>query len=255
VLRLSHDELARSFGYELSARERRSASRLIEERVRTRRPLAYLIKEAWLGEHRFYVDERVVVPRSFIAELLRDRLSPWFARRRELRRALDLCTGSGCLAVLLALAFPDATVDATDVSQPALAVARRNLRIYRLGRRVRLSRRDLFAGLKPARYDLIVSNPPYVGTAAMRRLPPEYRREPRLALAGGRDGLEFVRRILLAARDFLRPGGLLVVEIGHSRSRLERAFPRLPFIWPETSAGCDCVFPLSREDLPGSALQ
>ena len=255
MLRLSHDELARSLGYELSARERRSASRLIEERVRTRRPLAYLIKEAWLGEHRFYVDERVVVPRSFIAELLRDRLSPWFARRRELRRALDLCTGSGCLAVLLALAFPDATVDATDVSQLALAVARRNLRIYRLGRRVRLSRRDLFAGLKPARYDLIVSNPPYVGTAAMRRLPPEYRREPRLALAGGRDGLEFVRRILLAARDFLRPGGLLVVEIGHNRSRLERAFPRLPFIWPETSAGCDCVFLLSREDLPGSALQ
>ncbi len=210
---MSHDELARSFAYELSARERRSASRLIEERVRTRRPLAYLIKEAWLGEHRFYVDERVVVPRSFIAELLRDRLSPWFARRRELRTALDLCTGSGCLAVLLALAFPDATVDAIDVSQPALAVARRNLRIYRLGRRVRLS------------------------------------------LAGGRDGLEFVRRILLAARDFLRPGGLLVVEIGHNRSRLERAFPRLPFIWPETSAGCDCVFLLSREDLPGSALQ
>ena len=145
MLRLSHDELARSFAYELSARERRSASRLIDERVRTRRPLAYLIKEAWLGEHRFYVDERVVVPRSFIAELLRDRLSPWFARRRELRTALDLCTGSGCLAVLLALAFPDATVDAIDVSQPALAVARRNLRIYRLGRRVRLSRRDLFA--------------------------------------------------------------------------------------------------------------
>ena len=250
MLRLSHDELARSFGYELSARERRSASRLIEERIRTRRPLAYLIKEAWLGEHPFYVDERVIVPRSFIAELLRDRLAPWVSRPPKVRRALDLCTGSGCLAVLLALAFPRATVDATDISRSALAVARRNLSTYRLGRRIRLSRGDLFTRLKPGRYDFIVANPPYVGTAAMRRLPPEYRREPRLALDGGRDGLEFTRRILLAARNFLRPRGLLMVEIGHNRSRLERAFPRLPFIWPETSAGYDCVFLLAREDLP-----
>jgi ribosomal protein L3 glutamine methyltransferase len=229
--------------------------RLIEERVRTRRPLAYLIKEAWLGDRRFYVDERVIVPRSFIAELLRDRVAPWVPRPQEVRRALDLCTGSGCLAILLALAFPRATVTATDISRPALAVARRNLRSYRLGRRVRLVRTDLFADLKPARYDLIVANPPYVGAAAMRRLPPEYRQEPRLALDGGRDGLEFTRRILLAAGNFLRPRGLLVVEIGHNRARLERAFPRLPFIWPETSAGYDCVFILGREDLPGSALQ
>jgi len=255
VLRLPHDELARSPGYELTARERRSASRLIEERVRTRSPLAYLIKEAWLGEHRFYVDERVVVPRSFIAELLRDRLSPWLPRSRELRRALDLCTGSGCLAILLALAFPHASVDASDVSRSALAVARRNLRTYRLGRRVRLSRGDLFAGLKSARYDLIIANPPYVAATAMRELPPEYRHEPRLALDGGQDGLQTVRRILLDAASFLRPRGLLLVEIGHNRHRLERAFPRLPFIWPETSAGYDCVFLLSREDLPGSDLQ
>jgi len=255
VLRLPHDELARSLGYELTARERRSASRLIEERVRTRSPLAYLIKEAWLGELRFYVDDRVVVPRSFIAELLRDRLSPWLPRSRELRRALDLCTGSGCLAILLALAFPHASVDASDVSRSALAVARRNLRTYRLGRRVRLSRGDLFAGLKPARYDLIIANPPYVAATAMRELPPEYRHEPRLALDGGQDGLQTVRRILLDAASFLRPRGLLLVEIGHNRHRLERAFPRLPFIWPETSAGYDCVFLLSREDLPGSALQ
>jgi ribosomal protein L3 glutamine methyltransferase len=255
VLGLPHDGLARSLAYELTARKRRSAARLIEERVRTRRPLAYLLKEAWLGEHRFYVDGRVIVPRSFIAELLRDRLAPWISRPMQVSRALDLCTGSGCLAVLLALAFPHATVDAIDISPSALAVARRNLRAYRLGRRVRLVRADLFTGMKPAQYDLIVANPPYVGAAAMRRLPPEYRREPRLALDGGRDGLEFVRRILLAATDFLRPRGLLVVEIGHNRRRLERAFPRLPFIWPETSAGYDCVFVLSREDLPGSALQ
>ena len=255
MLRLPHDRLAQSLAYELTARERSRAAGLIAERVRTRRPLAYLLKEAWLGEHRFYVDERAIVPRSFVAELLRDRLSPWLPRSRQVRRALDLCSGSGCLAVLLALAFPGAAVDASDVSRPALAVARRNIRAYRLEKRVRPVRADLFTGLEPARYDLIVANPPYVGAAAMRRLPAEYRREPRLALDGGRDGLEFTRRILLAAGDFLQPRGLLVVEIGRNRARLERAFPRLPFIWPETSAGYDCVFALGREDLPGSALQ
>ena len=255
VLRLPHDGLAQALVHELTARERRSAARLIEERIRTRRPLAYLLKEAWLGEHRFYVDGRVIVPRSFIAELLRDRIEPWLQRTRKVRRALDLCTGSGCLAVLLALAFPHATVDASDVSRSALVVARRNLRAYRLEERVKLVRTDLFADLEPERYDLILANPPYVGAAAMRRLPPEYRHEPRLALDGGRDGLAFTRRILLAARDFLRPRGLLVVEIGPNRRRLEQAFPRLPFIWPETSAGYDCVFVLSREDLTGSALQ
>jgi ribosomal protein L3 glutamine methyltransferase len=251
VLRAPYDALSGSLAYELTARERRQASRLIEERVHTRRPLAYLVKEAWLGERRFYVDERVIVPRSFIAELLRDALDPWIRRPTQVRRALDLCTGSGSLAILLALAFPDAIVDATDVSRAALAVARRNLRAYRLGRRVKLARADLFTGLEPARYDLIVANPPYVATAAMRSLPPEYRHEPRVALAGGRDGLRFVRRILQGAAGFLRPRGLLLAEIGHNRRSLERAFPRLPFIWPETSAGYDCVFLLNREDLPG----
>ncbi len=252
VLRVPNDALSRSLAYELTAKERRKASRLIEERVRTRRPLAYLVKEAWLGEHRFYVDERVIVPRSFIAELLHDGLSPWIRRPTEVRRALDLCTGSGCLAILLALAFPDATVDATDVSRTALAVARRNVRAYRLGGRVRLARADLFSGAQPGRYDLIVANPPYVDAAAMRSLPPEYRHEPRLALSAGRDGLRFVRRILQSAAEFLRPRGLLLVEIGRNRRSLERAFPRLPFIWPETSAGYDCVFLLSREDLQES---
>ena len=252
VLRLPHEALARSLARDLAAKERLRATQLIDERVRTRRPLAYLIQEAWLGEHRFHVDERVVVPRSFIAELLRDRLSPWVSRPSDVRRALDLCTGSGCLAILLALAFPRATVDASDVSRDALAVARRNLQIYRLGRRVRLSAANLFAGLKPDRYDLIVANPPYVDSKAMRTLPREYLHEPPVALAGGRDGLQFVRRILKDAAKFLRPRGLLVVEIGHHRRRLEQAFPRLPFIWPETSAGNDCVFLLAREDLPDS---
>jgi len=250
VLHVSNDALSRSLAYELTAKERRKASLLIEGRVRTHRPLAYLLKEAWLGEHRFYVDERVIVPRSFIAELLRDGISPWIRRPMEARRALDLCTGSGCLAIMLALVFPKAAVDATDVSREALAVARRNVQTYRLRGRVRLVQANLFTGIAPARYDLIVANPPYVNAAAMRGLPPEYRHEPRLALAGGRDGLRFVRRILQGAAGFLRPRGLLLMEIGHNRRSLERAFPRLPFIWPETSAGYDCVFVLNREDLP-----
>jgi len=250
VLRVPYERLAQSLARRLTPNERRRAARLIEERLRTRRPLAYLIQEAWLGEQRFHVDERVVVPRSFIAELLRDQLAPWVPRPAEVRRALDLCTGSGCLAILLALAFPRATVDASDVSRGALAVARRNVQTYRLGRRVRLSAADLFAGLKPVQYDLIVSNPPYVDSKAMRTLPREYRHEPRPALAGGEDGLQFVRRILKGSAKFLKPRGLLVMEIGHHRRRLERMFPRLPFIWPETSAGHSCVFVLAREDLP-----
>ena len=247
MLRISHDEFALPAGRRLSAREAREAARLLDERVRTRKPLAYLLREAWLGEHRFYVDERAIVPRSFIAELLRERLRPWVSR--PVRRALDLCTGSGCLAILLALAFRKATVDATDISRPALAVARKNVRLHRLGRRVKPAHADLFPRGR-GKYDLIVANPPYVGAAAMRRLPPEYRREPKIALAGGADGLAFVRRILEQARAFLRPGGWLVVETGHVRSRVERAFPRLPFVWAETSAGDDCVFLLRCEDLP-----
>jgi ribosomal protein L3 glutamine methyltransferase len=245
-LRLSHEELARSARRELSEREQRRVQRLLAERVRTRKPLAYLVREAWLGDHRFYIDERVLVPRSFIAELLRERLRPWVTR--PVGRALDLCTGSGCLAILVALAFPRARVDATDISRPALAVARRNVGAYRLGRRVRLLHADLFPTARK-QYDLIVANPPYVDAKAMRKLPPEYRREPRIGLAGGSDGLAFVRRILEHAPDHLRPGGWLVVETGHNRRRMERAFPRLPFVWTETSAGDDCVFLLRREDL------
>jgi len=253
VLGLAHDELPAASACDLTPAQRRSAAKLIEERVRTRRPLAYLLKEAWLGDRRFYVDERVIVPRSFLAELLRDRLEPWVARPAGVRRVLELCTGSGCLAVLLALAFPQAVVRATDLSRAALTVARRNVAAYRFGRRVKLVRADLFRGLTPESYDLIVANPPYVDAASMAKLPAEFRHEPRLALAGGNDGLHLVRRILRDAARFLRPEGILIVEIGHHRRALERAFPRLPFVWPQTSAGYDCVFLLSREDLPGQA--
>ena len=225
---------------------------LFERRVRTRKPAAYLTGEAWLGDLRFRVDERVVVPRSHIATLLREDLGPWIPDPREVRSALDLCTGSGCLAVLLAQRFPRARIDATDTSPAALAVARMNIASYRLGPRIRVIKSDLFSRLRGATYDLIISNPPYVTAAAMRRLPREYRHEPRLALAGGRDGLDVVRRIVRCASAHLRPGGLLIVEVGSGRNRLERAFPRVQFTWPEVAAG-DPVFLVEREQLPGAA--
>ena len=222
--------------------------KLVQRRIRERIPVAYLLRQAWLGKLGFYVDQRVIVPRAFIAELPRERLRPWLKRR--VRRALDLCTGSGCLAVLLALAFPRARIDATDVSRQALAVARKNVFCYGLGKRIRLIQSDLFAALGGRRYDLIVTNPPYVTAASMRALPREYRHEPRRALAGGGDGLDFVRRILAAARAHLQPGGLLVCEIGDNRRALGRQFPRLPFLWPDTSAGPGQVFMLPREWIP-----
>lgn len=222
---------------------------LIDERIRTRKPAAYLTREAWLGEHRFYVDERVIVPRSYIAELLRDSLAPWLAQPQAVRTALDLCTGSGCLAILVAQACRHAHVDAADISPDALAVAKRNVSAYRLGRRVDLIASDLYSSLRGRRYDLIVSNPPYVRDAVMRTLPAEYRREPTLALAGGRDGLDLVRTILAEAPGHLNEGGLLVVEVGHNRERVTRAFPALPLVWAQTSGGDDCVFLITREAL------
>ncbi len=227
--------------------EKRRVLALVERRVREKIPVAYLTHEAWLGEYSFYVDGRVIIPRSFIAELMRERFEPWL--QRPVRDALDLCTGSGCLAVLLAKAFPAARVDAADLSPEALAVARRNVARYRLGRRIRLVCSDIFSRLKDRRYDLIVCNPPYVNAASMRALPREYRHEPALALAGGTDGLTLVRKILAIAAEHLRPGGLLVCEIGHNRRVLERAYPSVPFAWPETSAGPGHVFVLKRKDL------
>jgi len=232
----------------VSLREERRIRALAERRIRERIPLAYLLNEGWLDGRRFYVDRRVIVPRSFLSELLRERLRPWL--RRPVRRALDLCTGSGCLAVLTALAFPRALVDAADISADALKVARRNLREHRLAARIGLIRSNLFDALASRRYDLIVTNPPYVDARAMRRLPPEYDYEPRSALAAGRDGTEFARRILAKARNHLNPHGLLVCEVGDARPALERAHPRLPFVWPETSESPGCVFVLAREQLP-----
>ena len=227
----------------------RAARALVARRIRTRKPAAYLLNEAWLGPDRFYVDERVIVPRSFIAEMARDRFAPWVTDPGRVASALDLCTGSGCLAILLARAFPRAKVDAADLSPDALAVAAVNVAAYRLRRRVRLVESDLLDGLAGRTYDLLVSNPPYVNAASMRRLPEEYRREPEMALASGADGLLHTRRILAAAKRHLNPGGILVVEIGHNRRALERAFPALPFAWPAFAGGSGYVFVLRREDL------
>ena len=235
----------------VDSRSQRKIEALAQRRIRERIPVAYLLKEAWLGEHPFYVDRRAVVPRSFIAELLRDKFRPWL--RRAPRRLLDLCTGSGCLAVLLALTYESSRVDAADLSPKALEVARINIKRYRVGKRVRAVRSDLFQALGKTRYDLIVSNPPYVTALSMRKLPKEYRHEPAVALAAGKDGLDLVHRILAEAKDRLTPGGLLVCEIGGNRRALERAYPTLEFAWPETSAGTGCVFILEREQLPGAS--
>ena len=209
----------------------RRTDSLIRRRIEQRIPAAYLLREAWLDGVPFYVDRRVLVPRSHIAGLLAQRLRPW--RRAPVRRVLDLCTGSGCLAILAARAYPRAKIDASDVSPAALAVARRNVRKHGLERRIRLVRSDLFARLQSERYDLILANPPYVTAAAMRRLPAEYRYEPGLALAAGRDGLDLVGRILADAPAHLAKGGLLVCEVGEGRKALECRFPNAPLVWPQ----------------------
>ena len=249
TLHLPLDRLEAFLDARLVEDERRRVLELIERRVAERVPVAYLTREAWLVGHPFYVDERVIVPRSFIAEMLEEQFAPWISEPDAVEAALDLCTGSGCLAILTALAFPNARVDAVDISPDALAVATRNRADYGLEDRLELIRSNLFEGLAGRRYDLIISNPPYVDAPSMDVLPEEYRREPELALAGGEDGLDLVRVILTEARAHLNPGGLLVVEIGHNREVLEAAYPDLPFIWLETASGNEFVFMLHAEDL------
>jgi len=231
--------------------EVRAVLAVLEQRVLERVPAAYMTREAWLGDYRFYVDERAIVPRSHIAELIDEGFSAWLPDSDAVSDALDLCTGSGCLAVLLALAFPNARVDAVDLSADTLEVARINLKEYELEERVALIRSDLFAGLGGRRYALIVSNPPYVDADAMHDLPPEYAREPAQALAGGEDGMDIVRRILAHAQRHLLPGGILVVEVGSGREAVEAAFPELEPTWLATRAGDDLVFLLERDQLAG----
>ncbi|MCX7896306.1 MAG: 50S ribosomal protein L3 N(5)-glutamine methyltransferase [Rhodocyclaceae bacterium] len=250
ALHLPPDRLDPYLDARLTLSERQRLFALIERRISERKPTAYLLNEAWQAGFRFYVDERVLIPRSYLAPLLVEGLAPWIQAPETIEDALDLCTGSGCLAILAAHAFPHAHVDATDLSEDALAVARRNVDDYHLAARIRLWQGDLFAPLRRRKYDLIISNPPYVTAESMRALPPEYRHEPEIALAGGKEGLDIVRRILREAKKHLKPKGLLIVEIGHNRTIIERAFPDLPFLWLDGDDGDNKVFLLHREDLP-----
>ncbi|TAM50594.1 MAG: 50S ribosomal protein L3 N(5)-glutamine methyltransferase [Paraburkholderia sp.] len=238
---------ARLLGSEIEA-----VMTVIERRADERVPAAYITQEAWMHGRRFYVDERVIVPRSFIGELLEDGLQPYVADPDEVGAVLELCTGSGCLAILAAHAFPNADVDAVDISVDALEVARINVSDYALDDRIALFEGDLFAPLPQRRYDVIIANPPYVNSDSMAELPAEYRHEPQLALAGGADGMDVVRRIIGQARDWLTDEGVLVVEIGNERANVEAAFGGLDLVWLSTSGGDDSVFLIQAGDLPAA---
>ena len=250
TLNLPIDNLEPWLDYRLTRDERERLLLVISARVTTRKPAPYLIQSAWIQGHKFYVDERVIVPRSYIGELLcSDQLSTAVTDPQGVTSVLELCTGSGCLAILAALAFPNANVTAIDISNDALEVARRNVTDYELSQRVSVLKSDLYEAIADQRFDLIIANPPYVTSAAVAAFPPEYRAEPELAHLGGCDGLDVVKRIIDDAPNYLRPNGVLVVEIGDAREALDAAYPLLPFLWLDTEVSEGEVFTLTAEDL------
>ena len=222
---------------------------VIERRTSERVPAAYITNQGWLGTYAFYVDERVIVPRSFIAELVPHQFSPWVAAPDEVENILELCTGSGCLAIMMADAFPNSVVDAVDISRDALDVAERNIADYKLEGRVNPIQSDLYQNVPFKQYDLIITNPPYVNSSSMAALPPEYLREPQIALDGGSDGMDLVRKIVAGAAERLTPDGILMVEIGNEREFAEAAFGHLGLTWVTTSNGDDMVFLLTADQL------
>jgi len=228
-----------------------AALRVIERRATDRVPASYITNEAWLGTYNFYVDERVIVPRSFIAELIPEHFSPWVNDPDSISNILELCTGSGCLPIMLADMFQNAHVDAVDISKDALAVAQRNVDTYELQDRITLIESDLYTHVPETKYDLIITNPPYVNSGSMAKLPKEYQHEPQIALAGGEDGMDLVRRIVAGAAERLTEDGILMVEIGNERAFTEAAFPELNLTWVSTSAGDDMVFLIEARDLAG----
>ena len=251
VLRLSPDPEQSVLEAKLLTKEKEAILHLMQARVTTRQPLAYLTHEAWFSGLPFYVDERVLVPRSPVAELIEEDFQPWIEPHR-VHQVLDLCTGSGSLAITMALAFPEAEVDAVDISEDALAVAAINVERYDLKDSVHLIHSDLFSDLKKKKYDLIVSNPPYVAEADYKDLPAEYTFEPVLALKSGHDGMDVLRRLLNEAADYLAPGGILVVEVGYLQSAVEQALPQYPFTWIQLENGGEGVFLLTAEELQES---
>ena len=249
TLKLPLDRLDPFLDAKLLPEEVLQVLQVIERRTSERVPAAYITNEAWLGTYAFYVDERVLVPRSFIAELIPNFFSPWVTNPFEVENVLELCTGSGCLAIMMADVYQNAVVDAVDISTDALAVAERNIRDYKLEGRVNPIESDLYENVPFKKYDLIVTNPPYVNASSMAKLPPEYLREPQIALHGGEDGMDLVRKIVAGAAERLTPEGILVVEIGNEAEYAEAAFGHLGLTWLTTSAGDDAVFLLTAEQL------
>ena len=249
TLKLPLDKLDPFLDARLLPEEIADVLAIIDRRTSERLPAAYLTNEAWLTDYRFYVDQRVIVPRSYIAELIPEHFQPWIGDAWNVHYVLELCTGSGCLAIMLADAFPNAEVDAVDLSTDALAVAKRNVEDYQLEKRVHLIQSDLYEKVPAKKYDLIVSNPPYVNSTAMASLPAEYRHEPHMALAGGKDGMDLVRRIVKEAKHRLTSKGMLIVEIGNEFAHAETAFHDLGLTWLSTSAGDASVFLLTADQL------
>lgn len=250
TLDLPLDQLEPFLDARLLQREVDELLRVIEARAEDRIPTAYLTKEAYLQGYKFYVDERVIIPRSYISELIPEQFAPWVMNPDEIYDVLDLCTGSACLPIMMADAFPNAAIDAVDISEDALAVAKINVDEYKLEDRIHLIHSDLYQQLGNKKYDIIISNPPYVNSQSMATLPPEYLKEPRLALAGGEDGMDLVRKIVAEAKRHLTPEGILIVEIGNEREYAEAAFSDLELTWLSTSAGDDMVFLITADQLP-----
>ena len=255
ALHLPHDTLHNFLDANITAPERKHLAHLIEQRVTKRTPTAYLLREAWLRGFKFYVDERVIVPRSFIAELLdfndegEHGLQPWIEHPELINSAADICTGSGCLGILLANAFSDAQIDVVDISPDAIAVCNININNYELQDQITAIQSDMFSALKGKTYDLIISNPPYVDAPSMAKLPTEYRNEPQIALGSGAAGLDHTHTILREAAKYLNDEGILVVEIGHNRDALEAAYPNIEFTWLQVESGDQFVFLLTKEQL------
>jgi ribosomal protein L3 glutamine methyltransferase len=249
-LHLPHDTIENFLDARLTSKEKKDLSFLIEKRINDKIPTAYLLNEAWLRDYKFYVDERVIVPRSLIAESLSENLYPWIDDPENIYSALDLCTGSGCLGIMMAHSFQNALIDLVDLSEKALQVAEINVNHYGLQDRIELIHSDLFNALEGKKYDLIISNPPYVNQTSVDSFPMEFLKEPSMALGSGEDGLDHTIRIIHEAKRYLNDDGMLIVEIGHNKEILLKKFPKLQFQWLDVSLGNDFVFMLEKSQLP-----